>query len=126
MRIYFSEAKSSFISHCFSNIIQKKNCWDFAWGAIIDMNKGVTVHPKEHLVTCVGLMGTHSKIAKKTMFHISANSQLDVYEIKKHPSVIEADFIYDHSFSKKHEDYMRLYNRIYRRLYAMVMGFLHK
>lgn len=104
-------------------LVQEKNCWDFAWGILIDINNGVTVHPKEHLVTCVGLVGTHSKIAKKTMFHISANAKSDIYKIDKYPSIIEADYIYDHSFSKKHEEYMRLYNRIYRRLYAKIMGF---
>ena len=106
--------------------IQKKNCWDFALGAVIDMHNGVTVQPREHLVTCVGLVGTHSKIAKKTMFHISANPQYDKYVINKHPVAIEADYKYDHSLSARHEKYMKIYNRVYRRLYAKVMGFILK
>lgn len=103
--------------------VQEKDCWDYAWGALIDINNGVTVHPKEHLVTSVGLMGTHSKIAKKTMFHISANPSDDTYIIKKHPAVIDADYEYDHEFFKKFEVHMRLYNRLYRRLYAKVKGY---
>ena len=103
-------------------LVQEKDCWDFAWGALIDINNGVTVHPKEHLITCVGLMGTHSKIAKKTMFYISAKPDYDEYIITKHPVTIDADYDYDHSFSAKHEVYMKLYNRIYRRVYAIIMG----
>lgn len=43
------------------------------------------------------------KIAKKTMFHISANAKSDIYKIDKYPSIIEVDSIYDHLFSKKFE-----------------------
>lgn len=101
--------------------IQEKNCWDFAWGAFIDYNGGVTVQPREQLVTCVGIFGTHSKGAIKTIFHKAASPKYDHYTITKHPYNIDADRLYDHAFFKKFEKHMRLYNRIYRRLYARVV-----
>lgn len=103
-------------------LVNEKHCWDFALGILIDMNNGVTVHPKEHLVTCVGLVGTHSKIAKKTMFHVSSNPSSDNYLINRLPKAIEVDYTYDHAFATRHEVYMRLYNRVYRRLYAITLS----
>lgn len=101
--------------------IQEKNCWDFAFGAVIDYNKGVTVQPKDLLVTCVGLVGTHSNGVVKTIFHQIANPSYEVYEINCHPAKVEADKVYDHSFFKIFEKHMRLYNRAYRKLYAYIM-----
>lgn len=106
--------------------VNSRNCWDYAFGITIDYNKGVTVQPKYHLVTCVGLFGTHSKVSKKTMFHIKADSPSDVYVINKHPKDIEADKEYDHSLFVRLERYMRLYNRVYRRLYTKIMSYFAK
>lgn len=107
-------------------LVNEKHCWDFALGVVIDINNGLTAHPKEHLVTCVGLVGTHSKIAKKTMFHISANPSSDNYVISRLPKVVAADYAYDHTFAAKHEVYMRLYNRVYRRLYAKIFTLIRQ
>ena len=101
-------------------LIQENKCWDYAWGVVIDINEGVTILPNRHLVTCVGLTGTHSKLAKKTLFHKSANPIGDIYDVKNRPKVIEADLNYDHELAKEYEKYSRLHNRIYRRLYAII------
>lgn len=102
--------------------IQEKNCWDFALGVVVDYNNGVTIQPKEHLISYIGLVGTHANGAIRTVFHKMANPSSNVYEINTHPENVEADKVYDHSFFKVFENHMRLYNRAYRKLYAYIMS----
>ena len=106
--------------------INDKMCWDYAFGATIDLHSGVTVIPKEHLVTNVGLQGMHSRLASKAFFHIDAKPSGDYYEIKRYPTSIEANFDYDHAFFAKSYKYSKLYKRVYRRLIALLSGIIHK
>ncbi len=94
--------------------VEDTKCWDYAFGYIIDFNKGVTVHPNEHLVTSVGLFGTHAKNVVKTMFHVKANPSGDVYEISSWPEMIEPDKEFDYIFFKKFEKYKSFWSRLCR------------
>ena len=89
----------------FKQKVENTKCWDYAFGFIIDMNKGVTVHPNEHLVTSVGLFGTHAKNVVKTMFHVRANPSSTVYRIDKEPKEVAADKEFDYKFFKNFEWY---------------------
>lgn len=127
--IYSSKREAKYRNREIKGVEKKANdlnCWDYAFGITIDYYRGVTVQPNYHLVTCVGLFGTHSKVAKKTMFHIKANAPSETYIIKKHPAQVMADKDYDYPLFKRMAVYMMFINRVYRRLYAKVKGWLIK
>lgn len=96
--------------------VSKTNCWDYAIGIEMDYHKAVTVHPREHLVTCVGLFGTHSFVAQETMFHKRSTCKDNTYAINHHPELVVANKDYDYLFFEKLEKHVRLDNRIKRRL----------
>ena len=103
--------------------VNETNCWDYAIGIEMDYHHAVTVHPKEHLVTCVGMIGEHSYISQETMFHKRSVCKDDTYLIKHHPKLVEADMEYDYLFFVKYEKYIRLYNRVWRRFKAYLSKF---
>lgn len=101
----------------FKKKVETTKCWDYAFGYVIDKNKGVTVHPNEHLVTCVGMWGTHNKAVRETMFHVKANPTFQNYKIEKEPNVIVPDKKFDYKFFKVFEHYKSFGNRIIGYLY---------
>jgi hypothetical protein len=107
------------------DFVYRTNCWDYALGIEMDYNHAVTIHPKEHLVTCVGLFGEHSKISAKTMFHKRSICTESFYKIERHPEYVAADLQYDYLFFKKFRSYMRLYRRIYRRAITVLQQFFY-
>lgn len=66
-----------------SDFINTTNCWDYKFGYTIDCYKGLTVHPKYHLVTNVGIMGAHHKNKKEGPINKKATFTQDKYQIIK-------------------------------------------
>lgn len=104
--------------------VRETHCWDYAIGIEMDFRQTLTVHPKEHLVTCIGLFGTHSFVSQETMFHKRSICNDELYVINRHPNVVAADFDYDYQYFVKLENHMRPYNRIKRRLKAILSKYL--
>lgn len=102
--------------------VEATKCWDFALGFAIDINRGVTVHPKEHLVNGIGKIGSHSQSVVKTMFDIEAHPDYTVYSISASPVTVEPDKIYDYLFYKKYRRYKSLTNRVWMRLMRIIKG----
>lgn len=106
--------------------VDSTHCWDYAFGFAIDLNKGVTVHPKEHLVTCVGMLGAHSQLVEKSMFDIEANPSSSTYLISLDNKLIAPDKQYDYLFFKKFERYQSLTSRIRRFIKREIKRFFNK
>ncbi len=76
--------------------IEQSKCWDYYFGITCDQNNGVQIVPSQHLVTNIGLSGTHSKYQTQTFINAECNYKGSEYIIKKHPPFVFADLEYDY------------------------------
>lgn len=102
------------------DFVNTTHCWDYALGIEMDYHQAVTAHPKEHLVTCIGLFGENSKLSQETMFHKHSKSIEPYYKIERHPDVVSADLQNDYVLYLELKSYMKIYRRVWRRLVAYI------
>lgn len=74
-----------------SDFINRTKCWDYMWGYIMDRNKALTIHPKYHLVTNIGLSGVHHANAFESIINKKAKITSDTYVITKCPIIVSAN-----------------------------------
>lgn len=93
----------------------EKGCWDYLFGLSCDVNSGLTICPREQLISNVGISGTHHNSQKFDTVNKPATIIETSYSIKKVPKEIIADKEFDRRtfFSV---DYSPLRLRIYRTL----------
>lgn len=97
--------------------IMKTKCWDYVWDLTIDGHKGLIVYPSHHLVTNIGVIGTHQTNSKKTGINRDAIEFGSSYRVNSFPPSIQADFEYDYMMWKKmkhHPLYKKIINKIKR------------
>lgn len=68
-----------------------KNTWDVVWSYIKLRDGGLTIVPKVHLSSNVGVVGLHSKVQTDSHFR----SYEEDFEVAKHPQKVERCFEYD-------------------------------
>lgn len=84
-----------------STFIDQTKCWDYLWGYLMDREKALTVHPKYHLITNIGLSGTHHEgVTLEGPINKRSNPKSDIYSIDLHPKSIEADLEADRQIFK--------------------------
>lgn len=77
------------------NYIEELGCWDYIFGLNCDLYKGLTIYPKEHLITNIGLSGIHHDSHKESVINKQASTKTTTYTINNHPSKILADKYFD-------------------------------
>ncbi len=78
----------------------RTKCWDFLFGLAADQNNSCGVYPAKHLVTNIGLSGTHHKKTVKTFVNNEASYKEDRYIIEKEPPFVFADQEFDYQLFK--------------------------
>lgn len=74
-----------------ADFVNDTKCWDYLWGYTMDCHKALTVHPKYHLITNVGLCGAHHENEVLRPVNKVARPLFDTYQIKNIPTNIAAD-----------------------------------
>lgn len=82
------------------DFVIKTKCWDYLFGLAADQNNSCGVFPKQHLITNIGLVGTHQKKSVKTFVNNDASYNGNRYVIEKEPTFIFADTEYDYQCFK--------------------------
>lgn len=82
------------------DFINRTKCWDYLFGYTMDCNNALTVHPKYHLVTNVGLSGTHHESGKNSKINKLANPVFDEYTIEQSPADIVPNYDVDYLIYK--------------------------
>lgn len=78
------------------DFVIKTKCWDYLFGLAADQNNSCGVFPKQHLITNIGLSGTHHKKSIKTFVNNEASYKGNRYIIEKEPPFVFADIEYDY------------------------------
>lgn len=78
------------------DFINRTKCWDYLFGYTMDCHRGLTVHPKYHLVTNVGIIGTHHAECGVSKINMVACPRFDVYPINSCPENFEANMEADY------------------------------
>lgn len=78
------------------DFLHRTKCWDYLFGLAADQNNSCGVYPAKHLVTNIGLSGTHHKKTIKTFVNNEASYNGDHYIIEKEPPFVFADTEYDY------------------------------
>ncbi len=83
------------------SFVENTKCWDYLFGITCDQHNAVGVVPKHHLITNIGLAGTHHGTPQKSFVNIECEDNEYDYSIKKHPLFVMADYDYDYqSYTK--------------------------
>lgn len=80
--------------------VKETNCWDYAFGYIVDQNLGVGCFPTKQLVSNVGVIGTNHSSGQSLTENASAAYESDEYVITKEPPFVIADMEYDYQNRK--------------------------
>lgn len=83
------------------NYLNSTKCWDYLFGYTIDKDKGLTVHPKYHLVTNIGINGIHHVNGIVSIINKKAEPNFDIYIINKHPIGLKGNLRVDYIIYKK-------------------------
>jgi len=86
------------------DFLPKTDCWDYAFGLVIDQENGLTIYPKEHLITNIGIEGTHHQGGSSSVFNRECEYKGATYEIIHEPPFVFADTQYD----------ILLYNKLWK------------
>ena len=105
------------------DFVLKTKCWDYLFGLAADQNNSCGVFPKQHLITNIGLVGTHHKKLVRTFVNKEASYKEDVFVINKEPPFIFADIEYDFQCFKKRNSWDK---RIKRFIYKAIFMFTKK
>ena len=89
-----NEIMDNLIHH--REVLERTKCWDFYFGMVCDQFNGVGIVPKQHLITNIGLSGTHHKQGGHTFVNIESKCKDSVYTIERHPPFVFADYEYDY------------------------------
>lgn len=94
------------------DFVTRTKCWDYLFGIAADEKNSCGVFPSQHLITNIGLVGTHSK--KKIFTNVKSSYIFDHYSINKEPPFVFADIEYDYqNFKREHTLRNRLKSLIY-------------
>jgi hypothetical protein len=102
--------------------LERTKCWDYMFGLIIDQNNGLTVHPKQNLVTNIGISGFHHDNPRESIVNRKASFTSESYKINKVPPFMFADFnfdllVYNAVFKPK-----PIIIRIFKKLFRIMKG----
>lgn len=78
------------------DFLSRTKCWDYLFGLAADQNNSCGVFPKQHLITNIGLSGTHHKKSIKTFVNNETSYKGNRYIIEKEPPFVFADIEYDY------------------------------
>ena len=92
--------------------LYETKCWDYAFGITIDKNNGVTVHPKTHLITNVGVSGVNHGSGKKELVNIEPVFGDSEYLINHEPPFVFADLDYDYKVFCKFQKPKNIFQKI--------------
>lgn len=82
------------------DFLHRTKCWDFLFGLAADQNNSCGVFPKQHLITNIGLSGTHHNKPRKTFVNNEASYKETHYTIENAPPFVFADIEYDYQCFK--------------------------
>lgn len=102
-RLYKTSKQGDYQNNFFTkmkNFIERTKCWDFMFGLTADQNGSCSVYPTRHLVTNIGLTGTHHKEPVKTYVNNEASNVDCSYSIVKEPPFVFADQDFDYQLFK--------------------------
>ena len=77
------------------DFVKQTKCWDYAFGYLIDINEGLTVHPAFNLIHNIGVCGENHNSKKENRVNIKPTYNSNVYIVNKTPPTICADRDYD-------------------------------
>lgn len=78
------------------DFLERTKCWDFMFGIAAEQHGAVQVIPARHLVTNIGLSGSHHKKGKTSFANIECTYNNEKYIINKRPPFVYADYEYDY------------------------------
>lgn len=80
------------------DFLRKTKCWDEIFYISMEQQKALSVFPKCHLVTNIGITGSHHKKVQKKIWNIESKFFGVKYVLNKEPQIIERNTIYDDLF----------------------------
>lgn len=102
-QMYKSRQQINYRENLFLEIkdfVSRTKCWDYAFAITADKNNACAVIPKQHLITNIGLSGTHHKKPQKIFVNNEATYKKEHYTIENEPPFVFADFEYDYQSFK--------------------------
>lgn len=104
--------------HQVKDLMIQNKCWDYVFGLYCDCNEGLTICPREHLITNVGVFGIHHDKGIISAVNKLANPQNDYYLINNYPDV-KPDLEFDKQTFYV-ADYSPLHIRTYRTIIRQI------
>lgn len=106
-----------------NDFVTRTKCWDYLFGLAVDQNNSCGVYPSHHLITNIGLIGTHAKNKAKIYVNKEASYKGVLYTITKEPPFVFADVEYDYQNFKREEN---LRNRAKIRIHKIILKLFGK
>jgi hypothetical protein len=117
--VFSAKAEQKYYINFYENflITKAKGTWDYQWFYCRFKEAGLSIVPKNNLVSNVGIKGTHTDI-KFTVHFFSVNEN---FKILKEPDFVLRNSYYDKYHFKQHIHKKKyLLNRIIRKLLRMI------
>lgn len=107
--------------------LRKTKCWDGIFYLNMEMNDGLCIFPRCHLVSNIGVSGTHNKQKKELLINRASDYRLPYYEIKNEPLFFIINLTFDYNLYKvtwKRDGFFKNMQGHVRALYYRIKSFL--